>query len=129
MDCSVALRSPPLAKMPPDKAPESLLLLPPKSHPSADPLPARHPPEISSTCTYSFSGHYVPDFFSSLLEVKSAPTLIASYACELDAAGHRTGVTELPGRTVSYGYDSIYRLTSEAITSLDCLSGWKDLQG
>ena len=26
-----------------------------------------------------------------------------------------TSVTELSGRTVSYGYDSIYRLTSETI--------------
>src|SRR5579864_3740016 len=33
------------------------------------------------------------------------------------AAGHRTGVTELSGRTVNYAYDNIYRLTSEAIAS------------
>jgi len=33
------------------------------------------------------------------------------------AQGHRTSVTELSGRTVNYGYDSIYRLTSEVIAS------------
>src|SRR5258708_38065901 len=115
MDCSVALRSPPLAKMPPDKAPENLLLLPPKSHPSADPLPERHPPEISSTCTYSFTAHYVPDSFSSLLEVKIAPTLIASYACKLDAARPRTGPTGLPGRTVGCGNHRLCRLTTGTI--------------
>ena len=35
----------------------------------------------------------------------------------LDAAGHRTGVTELSGRAVGYGYDNLYRLTSETIAS------------
>jgi RHS repeat-associated protein len=33
----------------------------------------------------------------------------------VENAGHRTSVTELSGRTVNYGYDSIYRLTSETI--------------
>jgi hypothetical protein len=32
-------------------------------------------------------------------------------------AGHRTSVTELSGRTVNYGYDSIYRLTNETVAS------------
>ena len=40
-----------------------------------------------------------------------------SYAYTLDAAGHRTQVTELSGRTVNYGYDNLYRLTSETIAS------------
>lgn len=31
--------------------------------------------------------------------------------------GHRASATELSGRTVSYGYDNIYRLTSEAISA------------
>lgn len=43
--------------------------------------------------------------------MNKAATAIASYAYTLDAAGHRTGVTELSGRMVGYGYDSIYRLT------------------
>jgi hypothetical protein len=31
----------------------------------------------------------------------------------LDATGHRLSVSELAGRTVNHGYDSIYRLTNE----------------
>jgi len=48
-------------------------------------------------------------------------TPISSYAYTLGPAGNRTAVAELSGRTVNYGYDSLYRLTSEAITA--------DLQG
>jgi YD repeat-containing protein len=36
-------------------------------------------------------------------------------AQQVDNAGHRTSVTELSGRTVNYGYDNLYRLTSETI--------------
>ena len=49
--------------------------------------------------------------------VSGAPGSIASYGYTLDAAGHRTGVTELSGRTVGYTYDNLYRLTSETIAS------------
>jgi len=51
------------------------------------------------------------------LGVAKGATNLASYGYTLDAAGHRTGVTELSGRTVGYGYDSIYRLTNETIAS------------
>ncbi len=44
-------------------------------------------------------------------------TNLASYGYTLDAAGHRTGVTELSGRTVGYSYDNLYRLTNETIAS------------
>ena len=47
--------------------------------------------------------------------VAGAPGAIASYAYTLDPSGHRIGVNELSGRTVSYGYDNLYRLTSETI--------------
>ncbi len=47
----------------------------------------------------------------------SAGTKLASYAYTLGAAGNRTNVLELNGRNVAYGYDSDYRLTSEAITA------------
>jgi YD repeat-containing protein len=47
--------------------------------------------------------------------VNHSSTPIASYAYTLDAAGHRTAVTELSGRTVNYAYDNLYRLTSETI--------------
>jgi uncharacterized protein RhaS with RHS repeats len=35
----------------------------------------------------------------------------------LGAAGNRTSVAELSDRTVTYGYDSLYRLTSETIVA------------
>jgi RHS repeat-associated protein len=39
----------------------------------------------------------------------------ATYAYTLGAAGNRTSVNELNGRSVGYGYDDLYRLTSETI--------------
>ena len=51
------------------------------------------------------------------LGVNKAATAIASYAYTLDAAGHRTSVTELSGRKATYAYDNLYRLTSETIAS------------
>src|SRR5581483_903337 len=44
-------------------------------------------------------------------------TTIASYTYTLGSAGNRLTVAELSGRNVVYGYDSLYRLTSEAITA------------
>jgi RHS repeat-associated protein len=41
----------------------------------------------------------------------------ANYVYTLGAAGNRLNVAELSGRTVNYGYDSLYRLTSETITN------------
>jgi RHS repeat-associated protein len=46
----------------------------------------------------------------------SASQKLASYAYTLGNAGNRTNVAELNGRSVTYGYDNDYRLTSEAIT-------------
>jgi YD repeat-containing protein len=42
---------------------------------------------------------------------------IAGYSYLLDASGHRLSVTELSGRTVNFGYDNLYRLTSETIVN------------
>jgi RHS repeat-associated protein len=42
---------------------------------------------------------------------------LSSYTYTLGPSGNRTSVAELSGRTVSYGYDSLYRLTSEAISA------------
>ena len=42
---------------------------------------------------------------------------ISNYAYTLGAAGNRLTVAELSGRGVAYGYDSLYRFTSEAVTS------------
>jgi RHS repeat-associated protein len=46
----------------------------------------------------------------------AAGTAISSYGYTLGAAGNRLSVAELSGRTVNYGYDDLYRLTSETIT-------------
>ena len=42
---------------------------------------------------------------------------LASYSYTLGPAGNRTVVTELGGRTVTYTYDDLYRLTSESIAN------------
>jgi len=43
-------------------------------------------------------------------------TAIAGYGYTLGAAGNRLSVAELSGRTVTYGYDDLYRLTSENVS-------------
>jgi RHS repeat-associated protein len=50
-------------------------------------------------------------------------TAIASYAYSLGAAGNRLSVAELSGRTVNYGYDDLYRLTSETISGAASQNG------
>lgn len=42
---------------------------------------------------------------------------LASYSYTLGAAGNRTALTELGGRTVNYSYDDLYRLTGESIAN------------
>jgi RHS repeat-associated protein len=53
----------------------------------------------------------------TLLEEKASGTDFASYALTYDSGsntvGNLTGVTELDTSTLSYGYDALYRLTSE----------------
>jgi RHS repeat-associated protein len=44
------------------------------------------------------------------------PTTVTSFAYTLDVAGRRAQVTEADGTVRAYGYDSIDRLTSEAVT-------------
>jgi RHS repeat-associated protein len=50
-------------------------------------------------------------------------TPLASYVYTLGAAGNRQSVAELSGRTVNYGYDDLYRLTSETITGAASQNG------
>jgi RHS repeat-associated protein len=47
----------------------------------------------------------------------SAGTKLSSYTYTLGAAGNRTNVAELNGRSVAYGYDADYHLKSETITN------------
>ena len=51
------------------------------------------------------------------LAAQGAQGAVASYQYTLGTSGNRTGVTELSGRTVAYGYDNLYRLTSETIAN------------
>ena len=53
----------------------------------------------------------------------AAPGCVGSYAYTLGPAGNRTSVTELSGRTVQYGYDDLYRLTSETIANATSQNG------
>jgi RHS repeat-associated protein len=50
------------------------------------------------------------------VQVAQGTSTIASYAYTLGPAGNRTAVAELGGRSVSYTYDNLYRLTNEAIS-------------
>lgn len=59
---------------------------------------------------------YSYDQLNRLLTInqsKNGVTPLASYTYTLDKAGNRTGVTEGSGRTIAWGYDNAYRLTSE----------------
>jgi RHS repeat-associated protein len=53
---------------------------------------------------------------SDMATAKSGTTQ-ASYVYTSDRTGRRLSVTELGGRTVSYSYDQLYRLTREAATA------------
>ena len=45
-----------------------------------------------------------------------AGALVQAYDYTLHATGRRTGIDELSGRSTSYSYDDLYRLTDETIT-------------
>ncbi len=45
----------------------------------------------------------------------AAGTVLRSYAYTLGPAGNRTSVAEVNGRSVTYGYDDLYRLTTETV--------------
>jgi hypothetical protein len=42
---------------------------------------------------------------------------MSSYTYTLGATGNRLSVAELSGRTVTYGYDDLYRLMSETVSA------------
>jgi RHS repeat-associated protein len=48
--------------------------------------------------------------------VGNGGTTIADYRHTFDSVGNRVTVTELSGRTVTYAYDPLYRLSAETIT-------------
>jgi RHS repeat-associated protein len=49
------------------------------------------------------------------LPVTRTATSLASYTQRFSFSGRKTSVTELGGRSITYGYDPAYKLTSEAI--------------
>jgi len=61
---------------------------------------------------------YTYDTLNRLTQVGAAKSVpLSSYIYTLGAAGNRLTVAELSGRNVAYGYDSLYRLTSETVTA------------
>lgn len=65
----------------------------------------------------SVSTHYAYNSLNRLITMRvgTPVSALAGYTYTLGPAGNRTAVTELSGRTVTYTYDDLYRLTSETI--------------
>jgi RHS repeat-associated protein len=58
------------------------------------------------------------DALNRLTQIGSSKTgALSNFAYTLGPAGNRLSAVELGGRTVSYGYDNVYRLISEAIAN------------
>ena len=69
-----------------------------------------YPNKLQSTIQY--------DSLNRLTSLNTAPpnsSPVAGYSYTLGATGNRTGATEQTGRTLTWNYDGIYRLTSEAV--------------
>jgi len=63
------------------------------------------------------------------LTVNALTTPIRSYAYTLAPTGHRLGVAESTGRTVSYQYDDLYRLKQETVVGVGYASYVLDAVG
>jgi RHS repeat-associated protein len=70
-----------------------------------------YPNGIAKTTTYDGRERL------STIGYKLGATTVASYAYTVANSGHRTQVVENTGRTAQYGYDALYRLTSETVTN------------
>jgi RHS repeat-associated protein len=72
-----------------------------------------YPNQLQSTIQY--------DSLNRLTSLNTATTTsstpVAGYSYTLGATGNRTGATEQSGRTLTWNYDGIYRLTNETISS------------
>ena len=53
---------------------------------------------------------------TTITHLGTANETLSSLSYTLDDTGRRTAITESNGRSSSYGYDELYRLTTEAIT-------------
>jgi YD repeat-containing protein len=78
------------------------------------------PAIASHSVTRTESHSYQYDRFNRLTGLSqtrtSDGTVLSSYTNALGPAGNRTAVQESSGRSVSFSYDALYRLTQESIT-------------
>ena len=69
-----------------------------------------YPNKLQSTIQYDSLNR-----LTSLNTATQNSSAVAGYSYTLGATGNRTGATEQTGRTLTWNYDGIYRLTSEAV--------------
>ena len=62
-----------------------------------------------------------------LQSTSSAPVPLQGYSYQLNKNGHRTGISELSGRTVAHTFDKLHRLTAESITTSSLITGHSPL--
>jgi RHS repeat-associated protein len=82
--------------------------------------------QTNNNGTSTTLSYYEPRGWVDEIDHKDGATSFETYELTYDSSantvGNITGITELDGSTVSYGYDSLYRLTSEARTTTNTLS-------
>ena len=69
-----------------------------------------------ATATYP-NGFQMTFTYDQLSRMKAVSTPVSSYSYQLGATGIRTGATEGNGRTLTWNYDGINRLTNETISN------------
>jgi len=68
------------------------------------------------TATYP-NGFQTTFTYDQLSRINAVSTPVSSYTYQLGPTGIRTGATEGNGRTLTWNYDGIYRLTNETISN------------
>ena len=78
-----------------------------------------YPNGVSTSYTYDALNRLkiMQSFCGSGSGCRSPGAPVAGYTYTLGASGNRFSVQELSGRTVQYGYDNLYRLTSETVSA------------
>jgi RHS repeat-associated protein len=84
-----------------------------------------YPNSVSTSYTYNALNRLtsMQSICGSGTGCRSPGAPISSYAYTLAPTGNRLSVAELSGRTVRYGYDDLYRLTSESISGAAAHNG------
>lgn len=87
--------------------------------PAGNLLNFTYPNTVQSTYTYDTLNRLVnmQNSCGSSAGCGGAGALVASFIYTLGSAGNRLSVAELSGRASAYGYDGLYRLTSETISA------------